>query len=433
MRRAFKLAVLAALSSGLTAIVVACGDDDPAAPPPSGTDATAPPAPDDGSLAAPEASVDASTCAFGPGGQIGAAPTAWSHTCVGCVTTISAATGLVPDGGADAGTSCGEAVRFDSNATGLLTVRTPASGSLDLDVRSATTLRVYLRANNPNRGTSPAVPWQGATPVITLRSSAGTLRYEPTYHWLPYSWSEGWQQMDVALEGGRGFTRTLTADAAAPASVLADVDAIEIAASSVGPEPFAFDVAGMTFLTLPPPTCDRFSNDFSGTVRPPWQYGGRLPDAGAFVELTTYSAPPGAVRWSNPTYSFLFAQRNITRTTLGTFLPLPAGAAMLHPSGGGVRAALRWTAPASGTYEVRASFDEIRENGASPNTVDVHVYRGATSLFDGAINVGDAGTSARFVGDVTFAAGETIDVAVGNGTGSNAFDSTLVDVTVCKK
>ncbi len=113
---------------------------------------------------------------------------------------------------------------------------------------------------------------------------------------------------------------------------------------------------------------------------------------------------------------------------------LPSHRLALHPGPSGEYSVVRWTAPASGHYDVAATFTGISGyGGAPPTTTDVAVLRGAGVLFSGQINLGGHGNDARFSGGFDVTAGETIDFVVGFGNDSYYWDSTQLDASVTRR
>ena len=98
----------------------------------------------------------------------------------------------------------------------------------------------------------------------------------------------------------------------------------------------------------------------------------------------------------------------------------------LHPGARGEYCVLRWTAPAAGEYRVRAKFASI----AKKATTDVHVLHQGKSLFRGAINLPGHGLESPCEKTVVVKKGDTIDFAVGPGTGGYAGDTTGLDVAI---
>jgi Ca2+-binding RTX toxin-like protein len=93
-----------------------------------------------------------------------------------------------------------------------------------------------------------------------------------------------------------------------------------------------------------------------------------------------------------------------------------------HPGNNGEYSLVRWTAPASGSISIAAAFSGLDFVG--PTTTDVHVLHNGVSLLDGVVNGYGSGSGPSFSGNVTVAAGDTIDFAVGYGPDSNYYYDT---------
>jgi len=102
------------------------------------------------------------------------------------------------------------------------------------------------------------------------------------------------------------------------------------------------------------------------------------------------------------------------------------GQMSFHPGQFGEYAAVRWTAPADETLDFSAAFGPIHEAA----TTDVHVLHNGKVLFDGFINLKEAGPQARFQQTFAVRKGDTIDCACGYGNGSYAGDATALAVVI---
>lgn len=104
----------------------------------------------------------------------------------------------------------------------------------------------------------------------------------------------------------------------------------------------------------------------------------------------------------------------------------PADLLNLHPGPNGERSVVRWTATASGTYEVAGRFQGIDTAGT---TTDVLVTKNGATEFSGA--VGSYGAQAPFALSVTLAAGDVLEFSVGYGAnGTYNDDSTGLAVSI---
>jgi len=102
------------------------------------------------------------------------------------------------------------------------------------------------------------------------------------------------------------------------------------------------------------------------------------------------------------------------------------GQVSLHPGPDGSYGVLRWTAPRSGSCEVKVKFTSI----AGQATTDVHVLHQGRTIFDDGIHIGGRGNEAAFEKTVSVQAGDTIDFAVGWGNGNYGGDTTAVAATI---
>jgi hypothetical protein len=103
-----------------------------------------------------------------------------------------------------------------------------------------------------------------------------------------------------------------------------------------------------------------------------------------------------------------------------------SGGVAMHPAPNAYAVA-RWTAPAVGTYFVSAMFYDVCGHA----TTDVHVAHNGYILFSGTIN-GFGSTQAWNSANtgIRLAAGDRIDVIVGNGGNGYTSDSTGVDLVI---
>jgi hypothetical protein len=109
------------------------------------------------------------------------------------------------------------------------------------------------------------------------------------------------------------------------------------------------------------------------------------------------------------------------------FIIFPVDTMDMHPGCHGEDSVVRFTAPLSGNYRLRGSFEGIDE--CCPTT-DVHIrLNSATSLLDGDIN--GFGQVVLFDLQRQVNSGDTIDFIVGFGTDGNYFnDSTALQLTI---
>jgi hypothetical protein len=105
-----------------------------------------------------------------------------------------------------------------------------------------------------------------------------------------------------------------------------------------------------------------------------------------------------------------------TKTYAGS-IRQPADLLNLHPGAGGEQSTVRWTAPSSGTYQLKGRFEGIDTGGTTTNVrilhKDVQVWSG---------NVNSFGAQATYDFALSVVAGDTIDFVVGYGS-NNTYNS----------
>ena len=114
---------------------------------------------------------------------------------------------------------------------------------------------------------------------------------------------------------------------------------------------------------------------------------------------------------------------------IGT-VTVPAYTVFFHPGPEDQNSVLRFTAPASGNYQVQAVF--WGDDSVGPTTTDVHVLHNGLGLYTGEVTgFGRPSSDQSFTTTISVAAGDTIDFAVGYGTDGNYFfDSTGVSAVI---
>jgi hypothetical protein len=170
------------------------------------------------------------------------------------------------------------------------------------------------------------------------------------------------------------------------------------------------------------------AKDFSTLANPngAWTYGYALgdptgTDAGAIVVYSAVaSAGSDTASWYDPANSVLGAPnawRNDGATVVNGLAP---GEFAIHPGNAGEYAIVRWTAPAAGVYAVTLQF----KTGDSGDTNGLLLHNGVALVTEDS-------TSSETIHDldVTLAAGDYLDVAVGN-KGDFLFDTTPVHLTI---
>lgn len=163
--------------------------------------------------------------------------------------------------------------------------------------------------------------------------------------------------------------------------------------------------------------------DFSNDANPSggWTFGYTMSspegDAGALIPFTTPIESPADVHgWNDPTHVNLNAPAVFHNGSNSPVNGVAPGEAALHPGSVEEYAIARWTAPLAGKYAVKVQFKEGDQGDTN-----------GLLLHNGVVLVNEESTSTNAVHDVvvTLAAGDTLDVAVGN-KGNFLYDTTPV-------
>ncbi|HTN75665.1 MAG TPA: VCBS domain-containing protein, partial [Pirellulaceae bacterium] len=183
-----------------------------------------------------------------------------------------------------------------------------------------------------------------------------------------------------------------------------------------------------------------------------WSYGKRSAYNGtAFTPLTAhtdgYVGNPAIQGWlggeSGGPYPFVLGNVTAANVTDATNYgapggPLPAGKLVLHPAEGNSPnpfAIVRWTAPASGTYDLTAAWNDISSGGGAAPGVDLHIVVNGVSVFDSVASIETDAfpTSVSTTQVISVLAGQTVDFVLGpNGTTGATYynDGTVFDATL---
>lgn len=170
------------------------------------------------------------------------------------------------------------------------------------------------------------------------------------------------------------------------------------------------------------------TTDFSETSNPngAWTFGYTLGipggDAGAFTAFTTTSEiATDVLSWIDPTHQVLGDPCVYRNGSAAVFADgIQPGDVALHPGNAGEYAIARWTVPSAGTYAVSVQFKE----GDTGDTNGLFLHNGAVLVTEESTS-----TNALHELVVQAAAGDTLDVAVGN-KGDFLDDSTPVVFTI---
>jgi hypothetical protein len=139
------------------------------------------------------------------------------------------------------------------------------------------------------------------------------------------------------------------------------------------------------------------------------------------------NATVGVDLWSNESRTDPCVNHNGTSQVIEALgIKWTPGRLVFHPGEKGEYAVVRWTAPENGQANVAAAF-----SNASPTaTTDIHVLHNDRALFDGFINLNNAGPESKYRGTVQLQKGDRIDCVVGYGNKSHGADSTGLEFVV---
>jgi len=178
---------------------------------------------------------------------------------------------------------------------------------------------------------------------------------------------------------------------------------------------------------------DSAAADFSSTVNPNgnWSYGWIYNPTDTLHLDTTNSQAYGATglgAWlGNETDALPYLIKNQTGSPITinntTYQP---GQLAEQPGQSNEEAVVRWTAPASGSFSVNATFTGLSSLGAS---VDVFVYVNGTAVLSTIIN-GGINNPTAYSGVQNISAGGTVDFVVANGGNGPAEDNVGLAATV---
>lgn len=149
--------------------------------------------------------------------------------------------------------------------------------------------------------------------------------------------------------------------------------------------------------------------------------GALEPRAGAVSYWNT-----GAGSWEG--YHGVFANLTGAPVTVSAGLVLEPGALVMHPSSRGAHAVLRFTAAVAGDYAIDAAFTAI---DAQARRTNVLVRAAGAELHRKDLQ--GAGASTAYRGSVRLAAGQTVELLVGNGGDGFADDAVRVSATIVRQ
>lgn len=135
----------------------------------------------------------------------------------------------------------------------------------------------------------------------------------------------------------------------------------------------------------------------------------------------------GIAAWQNADRVDPCVNFNTTRETIRALgITWSPGQMAFHPGRDGEYAAVRWTAPADEKVEVAAVFSSIAERA----TTDVHVLHNGRAVYDGLINLKEAGREQKCSLPIEVRKGDRIDFVCGFGNGDYGADTTALAVTI---
>jgi len=173
----------------------------------------------------------------------------------------------------------------------------------------------------------------------------------------------------------------------------------------------------------------------SGNPNGAWSYGQLSTLGGSFTaaDVAGTGTAGGATldSWSFSTTTFPVISKLISGSLVGFNGGdglISIGEVIMHPGPGNELAAIRYTVPSAGVYDLSGYFgagDGL--GGGAFGKIDGYVYKNATSLW----SVLDTTSTHTFsLSAVALAAGDTIDVVVGFGSDGYTYDSTPVNLSI---
>ncbi len=114
--------------------------------------------------------------------------------------------------------------------------------------------------------------------------------------------------------------------------------------------------------------------------------------------------------------------------TVGT-VTVPAKTLWFSPGPDDQNSVIRWTAPANGTYQIKAVF--WGDDFVGPTTTNVAVLHNGATLYVSYVTGYGSSSDQSYTGTVSVNAGDTVDFTVGYGTdGNDGYDSTGVSAVI---
>ena len=170
-----------------------------------------------------------------------------------------------------------------------------------------------------------------------------------------------------------------------------------------------------------------FSTDFNpNTV---WAYGWSASGATSGFTLDSVAGDfvSGVDQYTSPIQYMSIWHNRTNSTIVSGPLTFQPGQVVLHPGPSGEHSMVRWTAPATGNYDIHARFDGVDSAGT---TSDVNMVLNGSVLHSGELTESAQSVSFDDVG-LSLSAGDELFLTVGYGSNSTYFDdATQVSATI---
>lgn len=174
--------------------------------------------------------------------------------------------------------------------------------------------------------------------------------------------------------------------------------------------------------------------DFSlaGNPNGPYTYGSTATLGGVLSIYANSATYPNAETWGGGAGGGIpnvFYNYNAFESTDGDTTLRP-GQLGFHPSFGDLHSVIRFTVPASGLYEIDATYEGISNAGTTSSVFILMNGNSASPLFTGSVIGFRAGGPSYASPTLTLTAGDTIDFVVSMSNGDPFSDSTGIDATI---
>lgn len=181
-------------------------------------------------------------------------------------------------------------------------------------------------------------------------------------------------------------------------------------------------------------------NDFNisnGNPNDVWSYGKTVTLGGSFILFTDTQTTlvPGVQYWQSGSAYDPAVAKNITGSDIviqwgWPFITWPGKDYLhLHPGPNGEFDVVRWTAPNSGFFRIKADYKALN---TFPTRSDVYILHNNAKIFSGLINLSGHDGNENYSTELTIQSGDTIDFVVGLGGASFCANSTGLMATIQK-